>query len=580
MATLPTEPAESAEASESADASEAAEPELTYRGARRPDRRRTVASDGIGLAVWEWGAPDAPPILLAHGGFDFAGTFDLVAPRLADAGCRVVSWDQRGHGDSDQSVLYSWDADLRDGLTVLDTLSAEPIPLVGHSKGGALMTQIADARPFRCSHLVNLDGLPSRRAWPDVPERERTRLLAGELRAWLDHRAASATKIRRPDTIDGLARRRQQMNPRLPLDWLRYVVPIGARHDPDGWRWKIDPVMRFGGFGPWRPEWMIQRIPGLGMPFLGVLGLESEPMGWGTLPEDVVPYLPREARFEALDGVGHFVHVERPDVVADLILDFVGEPARRGASWAPVDLGRSTARPATLEAEPTTMAERGDMELLVHNKVRLAIHRLRDGDDGGHPLLLLHGLGERSPAAVPPALAAWPGPVFALDFTGHGASTHSTGGGYSAEVLMADVDVALRHIGDVTAYGRGLGAYVALLLAGARADAVRGAILADGPGMLGGGPGPTAVVIDRAHPSRGPRHGPDPYAISELARDPRPPDYASAFARLAVMGSSLETPLAVVSVTRPDWLAATLLEPGVEQMSIDTAIDLYASAGS
>ena len=50
--------------------------------------------------------------------------------------------------------------------------------------------------------------------------------------------------------------------------------------------------MRFGGFGPFRPEWSLLRMPGLGMPFIGVLGLDVEEMSWGTRPEDVLPFLP------------------------------------------------------------------------------------------------------------------------------------------------------------------------------------------------------------------------------------------------------------------------------------------------
>src|SRR5437764_11241784 len=53
---------------------------VSYPGARRPDRRRTVAAAGLQLAVYEWGDPNGPPILLTHGGFDFAGTFDVFAP--------------------------------------------------------------------------------------------------------------------------------------------------------------------------------------------------------------------------------------------------------------------------------------------------------------------------------------------------------------------------------------------------------------------------------------------------------------------------------------------------------------------
>ena len=101
-----------------------------YPGARRPDRRRTVRSGGLELSVWEWGDDAAPPVLFAHGGFDFAGTFDTLAPRVADSGFRVVAWDQRGHGDSSHSPLYSWEADLRDAAAVLDSLGTAPVPVV------------------------------------------------------------------------------------------------------------------------------------------------------------------------------------------------------------------------------------------------------------------------------------------------------------------------------------------------------------------------------------------------------------------------------------------------------------------
>ena len=114
------------------------------------------------------------------------------------------------------------------------------------------------------------------------------------------------------------------MNPRLDREWLRYLVSVGARRDDDGWRWKIDPVLRPGGFGPWRPEWSMQRVPGIGVPFLGVLGLEPEQMGWGTLPEDVMPVPAARVRsFVPLEGVGHFVHIEQPRAVADLVLEFL-----------------------------------------------------------------------------------------------------------------------------------------------------------------------------------------------------------------------------------------------------------------
>ena len=296
--------------------------QVTYPGARPPDRTRRVSSSGLSLAVHEWGDEGARPLLLAHGGFDFARTYSVFAPMLADAGWRVVSWDQRGHGDSEHAALYNWDADVRDAVAVLDSVGLAPVPIVAHSKGGSLMLQLADALPHRVRALVNLDGLPGKRRPPDVADHDRTRLLASELDGWLAHRRRIADQ-RKPGTLDELATRRGRMNPRLPFEWLRYLVSVGARRDADGWRWKIDPALRPGGFGPWRPEWSMLRLPGIAVPVLGIVGTEQETMGWDTKPDDLRPYFPASGQLEVLDGVGHFVHIEQPRLIADMALEFL-----------------------------------------------------------------------------------------------------------------------------------------------------------------------------------------------------------------------------------------------------------------
>ncbi|MDQ2649575.1 MAG: alpha/beta hydrolase [Actinomycetota bacterium] len=212
---------------------------------------------------------------------------------------------------------------------------------------------------------------------------------------------------------------------------------------------------------------------------------------------------------------------------------------------------------------------------LRHNRIDLALHELRGG--AGRPLLHLHGLGERSPDDVPEQLASWPGPVWALDLTGHGESTVPAGAGYFCEVLMGDVDIALGHLGPATVFGRGLGAYVALLIAGARPDLVRGAILFDGPGLAGGGPSPTSpvvVTVTTPAPSSG---TPDPWAIYELSRDIRPPDYAQTFARQAATLSGLDVAVAVTGVNRPAWLEAVADEPGVVECTTAEALATFAA---
>lgn len=211
---------------------------------------------------------------------------------------------------------------------------------------------------------------------------------------------------------------------------------------------------------------------------------------------------------------------------------------------------------------------------LRHGKIELALHGLR-ADASGRALLLLHGRGGRSPDAVPDDVATWPGPIWALDFTGHGASTVPKGGGYSVEVLMADADHALERIGAATVLGRGLGAYVALLLAGARPELVRGAILCDGPGLAGGGPRPVTPTVVR--PTDAELRAPDPFAMLELARDVRPPDYATSFVRQTTQLSELERPISVCGVERPDWLVAVIEEPGVAVTTVAEALAHYSA---
>jgi pimeloyl-ACP methyl ester carboxylesterase len=296
---------------------------VRYPGAMRPARHQWVDSYGIHIAVCEWGDADAPPLFLVHGGSDFAGTFDVFAPILAAAGWRVIAWDHRGHGDSEHAPLYSWDADVRDALSVLDSVTPDPVPVIAHSKGGGMMLQLADALPRRLSKLLVIDGLPSPDPHPDVSDHEQMRFTAKELADWLDHRRAAAANYRKPGTLEDLARRRKRMNPRLDDAWLLYLASIGARKDPDGWRWKLDPAIRFGGFGPWLPGWSLERMRNLQIPLLGLTATVEEEMGWGTDHRALLPYLPPTARLQPFENTGHFIHIEHPQEVAALALDFL-----------------------------------------------------------------------------------------------------------------------------------------------------------------------------------------------------------------------------------------------------------------
>jgi pimeloyl-ACP methyl ester carboxylesterase len=148
-------------------------------------------------------------------------------------------------------------------------------------------------------------------------------------------------------------------------------------------------------------------------------------------------------------------------------------------------------------------------------------------------------------------------------------------------MLLADADAALAALTSedpakgISVLGRGLGAYIGLQLAGARASQVHGTILCDGPGLAGGPTEPTSMSFFALGNDGQP---PDPYALVELGRDLRPPDYATSFVRLAVTGSRLDQPITVCAIFRPAWLEATVGEHGVAESTLAEALHAYANA--
>src|SRR3546814_20636320 len=60
---------------------------------------RTYVSQRLRLHYVDWGNPDAPPLLLLHGGRDHCRNWDWVAQELR-SDFHIIAPDLRGHGDS------------------------------------------------------------------------------------------------------------------------------------------------------------------------------------------------------------------------------------------------------------------------------------------------------------------------------------------------------------------------------------------------------------------------------------------------------------------------------------------------
>lgn len=92
--------------------------------------------DGHALYVKIWG--EGRPVVLIHGWPLSADSWDYHAMKIAEAGYKVVSYDRRGFGRSDQPFGdYDYDSlsdDLRDVMKATDSM--EDASLVGFSMGG------------------------------------------------------------------------------------------------------------------------------------------------------------------------------------------------------------------------------------------------------------------------------------------------------------------------------------------------------------------------------------------------------------------------------------------------------------
>jgi pimeloyl-ACP methyl ester carboxylesterase len=121
---------------------------------------RVTMDDGVALELTDTGS--GPGLLLLHGfggaKEDFADHVDALAARH-----RVITFDHRGHGESDDPpdpAAYSLDRMAADVLGVADAIGIDAFRLLGHSMGGMVARRVVLAAPERIDALVLMDTSP------------------------------------------------------------------------------------------------------------------------------------------------------------------------------------------------------------------------------------------------------------------------------------------------------------------------------------------------------------------------------------------------------------------------------------
>jgi pimeloyl-ACP methyl ester carboxylesterase len=113
----------------------------------------------VDLAFEEFGAADAPPLLVLHGFFASARNWRNVAQALADV-AHVYVLDMRNHGASAHVPVMDYETMAEDVLQFMDTHKIATATLLGHSMGGKIAMWFALNHPGRVAKLIVVDIAP------------------------------------------------------------------------------------------------------------------------------------------------------------------------------------------------------------------------------------------------------------------------------------------------------------------------------------------------------------------------------------------------------------------------------------
>lgn len=284
---------------------------------------RQVTANGLRVAYLEQGPQDGPLALCLHGFPDHAHTWRHLLPALAQAGYRAVAPWTRGYAPTEVPPDRATPpARLTADVNALHRVLGgdERAVVIGHDWGAVFAARAARAAPGRWRSVVTMAVPPElvfRHHPPDAAQAWRSwYMVLAQLpraeRAFLRDDLALVEQLWRtwspgyePDP-DDLARLKATLSDpgvlRAALSYYR------------GYALEAVGVRRRSAPGPLPPR----------QPHLVLHGADDGCIG-ADYARWSAPLLPHPAsRVEVLTGRGHFLHLEDPEQVADLVLDHLG----------------------------------------------------------------------------------------------------------------------------------------------------------------------------------------------------------------------------------------------------------------
>lgn len=270
-------------------------------------KKRHISVTGGELQV-QWKG-SGPPVLVLHGGPGLSDYTEAIGGELEDA-FTVYRYQQRGLAPSTTSGPFTIETHVADTVSVLDGIGIERAYVVGHSWGGHLAMHLAAHYPDRLLGLVAVDPLG---AVPDGGEADLERMLTeriapeGAARALEIDRRAMAGEGTPDDALESLA-----------IVWPGYFSsPATAPPMP---AMALSIPCYAGTFDSIHEQFALgtleRLLPGIRVPSYFLLGADSPiPPKHGIASAALIP----DARYEVLDGCGHFLWLESPGSVRRVV---------------------------------------------------------------------------------------------------------------------------------------------------------------------------------------------------------------------------------------------------------------------
>ncbi len=269
------------------------------------DATGTVTVNGIRLAYEIHGTGDIP-LVMVHGSWLSRQPWDPMIPQLVES-FRVVTYDRRGHGESEQpSGQGSIREDVADLAALIEHLGIAPAWVIGQSFGGSITLRLVAERPDLIRgiavHEPPLFALVA--ADPAIgPMLEGSAQLITAVKDRIasgDHAGAAEQFIE-----EGLG---EGLWAKLP-PWFRQMM---IEHAPTYLDEANDPE---------QVAFDLEWIKGFARPALLTLGDQTAPV-FPPVITKLSEALP-SAEVSRFTGAGHIIMVEQPKEFAKAINDFV-----------------------------------------------------------------------------------------------------------------------------------------------------------------------------------------------------------------------------------------------------------------